>query len=174
MSAASLLAAAFAADPLCTELFLVDRDPALLEWFTIVERVFTQCPYARVRTHPTAVAIWTRTDCPECERSLVDQLSGLLSARNRDEAKPLLEAVAQAALHQSGPNLHWLGVLPEARGRGAGRTLLDELAADAGPAWATTCNPAAVPFYRACGWTVLAERTVAGHPALTCWTLGSG
>ena len=146
MTAASILAAAFVDDPVCTELFLVDR----------------------------AAAIWTRSDCPDCERRLIEGLSGLLSAHHRDDAKPLLSAVAEAAVQQLGPNLHWLGVLPDARGRGAGRALLRELADDAGPAWATTCNPEAVPFYLACGWAVLAEKPVAGHPALTCWTLRAG
>jgi GNAT superfamily N-acetyltransferase len=82
----------------------------------------------------------------------------------------LVDAVQAAVSPREGPFLHWLGVAPDARGQGAGRALLAEV----GPAWTTTCNPEAVPFYQRCGWAVLAEQPVAGHPALTCWTLRSG
>jgi GNAT superfamily N-acetyltransferase len=164
------LARAFVSDPVFTVLFPTQRRDALVHWFTIVEQVLGGCRYAQLRSTPQAAAIWTTAACPDCLALLDERLSGLIRVRAGGPGIDLVDAVQAAASPRSGPFLHWLGVLPEARGTGAGRALL----AQGGPAWTTTCNPGAVPFYRRCGWTVAAERAVAGHPALTCWTLCAG
>jgi GNAT superfamily N-acetyltransferase len=83
----------------------------------------------------------------------------------------LADAMRAAVDPQEGPFLHWLGVLPKSRRGGVGRALLAEVGV---PVWTTTANPEAVPFYERCGWAVVAERAVADHPALTCWTLRAG
>jgi GNAT superfamily N-acetyltransferase len=164
------LATAFDADPVFAALFPTHRRDALGQWFTIVEQVLRGCRHAQLRATATAAAIWSTAACPDCLVLLDAGLSGLIRARADGPGIDLVDAVHAAVSPQPGPFLHWLGVVPEARGQGAGRALLEEV----GPAWTTTANPEAVPFYRRCGWTVLAERTVADHPALTCWTLRGG
>lgn len=171
------LRAAFDADPVFQRLFPRDRAAALTAWFEAVVEILDGCTQGAVRVAGPAAAAWTTGVCAPCLERLDDELTDVVRARAGAEGLDLVARVQAAAVPIDVPawSLHWLGVDPQAQGRGHGGRLLGEVLTAAhgrGAALSTTTsNPAAVPFYGHHGLAPVGVREVVGCPGLRYWTL---
>jgi GNAT superfamily N-acetyltransferase len=157
---ADVLAAAFAEEP-ALRWICGPGGPGRHRWFAATARAHAGVPGARRylltdggaavaaalvtppagQPGPLARLAWTVRVAVGCGPATVRRTLALLAATE--------------AAHPAGAwTLDFVGVLPTARGRGAGRALLDRVIADAAgePLFLTTADPANVGLYRRFGW----------------------
>ncbi|MFD3808851.1 hypothetical protein ACFWSF_32585 [Streptomyces sp. NPDC058611] len=85
--------------------------------------------------------------------------------------------VTEAGVPAGSWTLEFIGVVPEAAGRGAGRLLLDRLLGDVPPAsgvFLTTADPENVFVYRHFGFTTLRQLSVGPLDVTAMWRRGAG
>jgi ribosomal protein S18 acetylase RimI-like enzyme len=183
--ARTLLARAFADDPLMVWFFPVDeaRVHACAALFGLFAEHYLADGRVDVvrRERPEAVAMWQWPSSVDDEDP--DQLpsvGGLMTALMGPE-RAIAVGGALAGLGERRPDaphayLHLLAVQPGAQGQGLGGRLLDEgiaaARADGLVACLDTMNPANVPFYEAHGLSVSAEWVLPdGGP--TVWSMAT-
>ncbi|WP_116452481.1 GNAT family N-acetyltransferase [Blastococcus litoris] len=183
--ARTLLARAFAADPLMVWFFPDDevRPHACAAMFGLFAEHYLEA--GRVdcvhRGRPVAVAMWQWPGQAERDGDRLPTLGGLMSALMGAERAAAIGG-AMAVLGEERPSrphayLHLLGVDPDRRGEGLGGELLDRGVAAARAAGLVACldtmNPENVPFYEAHGLSVRHELVLPdGGP--TVWSMTTG
>lgn len=184
VEARTLLARAFAADPLMVWFFPDDevRPHACAAMFGLfAEHYLTDGRVEVVRRgRPVAVAMWQWPGQDEADGDRLPTLGGLMTALMGSDRAARIGG-AMSVLGQLRPQvphayLHLLGVDPACRGEGLGGALLDRGVAAARDEGLVACldtmNPGNVPFYEAHGLSVRSEtRLPDGGP--TVWSMAT-
>ncbi|MEV6523723.1 GNAT family N-acetyltransferase [Longispora sp. NPDC051575] len=151
MSPETVLAGAFVREPgmawLCG-----DRK---LPWFAATARL----PGTVARSAPSAAALLTPPGHRPGQAAQLAWTARVATRCGPGAVRRTLTYLRAAERHKPAGawTLEFIGVLPRARGTGAGRLLLDRILAEFGDVWLTTADPANVPLYRHFGFAVTGE-----------------
>jgi GNAT superfamily N-acetyltransferase len=185
VEARTLLARAFADDPLMTWFFPDDevRPHACAVMFGLFAERYLRDGRVDVvdRGRPVAVAMWRVPGASDDEPETLPTLPGLMPLLMGPDAAatrgPAMAVLAELRPPEPHAYLHLLGVEPSLRGQGLGGEVLAPGLAAAREAGLVACletmNPRNVPFYEAHGFAVRHQtRRAAGGP--TAWSMATG
>jgi ribosomal protein S18 acetylase RimI-like enzyme len=171
----SLIAAAFADDPVMSWVFAGPHAAAKLDVFFGFLTREAYVPLGAAYLNADACAVWTPPGSPPWPPDRGERFSAELKAVCDQDDFGRLRALNEAteAVHPREP--HWylsvLAVWPDRRGRGQGSALLADslrIVDDASmPAYLESTNPRNIPLYERHGFVVTADVPISDGPSLT-------
>lgn len=148
---------------------------ALSEWFHLVVPIAFTKGHTFLDTGRRSAAVWLPPDVELATAEDYRAAAAIVASHSSPEhAADVFAAIASAGAHRpSTPNwqLMYVGVMPEAQGRGEGRVALTSVLRtcdeQAFPAYLHSTNPRNLSFYERLGFRVIAEvPAVQGGPVI--------